>query len=65
MLQWPRCFPNNYLVGFSKLPRESRLAAIYDSRFTDNETDDEKRQGLGGREAVEEVGANRGFPIIA
>lgn len=36
-----------------------------DSCFTDDVTDDEKRQGHRAREVVEEVGADHGFPIIA
>lgn len=65
MLQLPKCFPNNYLVGFSKLPHKNRLGAIYDFRFTDDKTDNEKRQEHGAREVVEDVGADCGFPIIA
>ena len=64
MLQYPRCFLNNYLVGFSELHCESKPGTIYDSRFTDDETEDEKRQGHRAWEAGKEVGADRGFPII-
>jgi len=63
MLQFSRCFPNNCLVGVSKLPCVCRLGFVYDSHFTDSETEDEKGQGHGAREAMEEVGANHGFPI--
>lgn len=63
MLQFPRCFLSNYLVGFSKLPYESRLGFVYDSCFIDSETEDEKRQGHRAREA--RVGAYCGFPVIA
>lgn len=34
---------------------------FYDSHFTDNEAEDEKEQGHGAREAMEEVGTNRSF----
>lgn len=60
MLHIPRCFPNNYLAGFSKLSCESRLGFIYDSHFTDDETEDEKRQGHSAREAVRK-GRNRSW----
>lgn len=63
VLQFPRFFPNNYLVEFSKLPCESRLGFIYDSHFTDNETEDWKRQGHRAREPVEKMGADHGFPV--
>lgn len=65
MSQFSRCFPNNYLVGFSKLPQESRLGSIYDSRFTDDETEDEKRQGHRARGPEEKVGADHRLHIIA
>lgn len=64
MLQFSSCFPNNCLVGVSKLPCVYGLGFVYDSHFTDNEAEDEKEQGHGAREAMEEVGTNRGFPII-
>lgn len=56
--------PNNFLVGSSKLPCERGLGFIYDPLFTHDETEDEKRQGHTAREAMEEVGADHGSPII-
>ena len=56
--------PNNFLVRSSKLPCESGLDFIYDPRFTHDEAEDEKRQGHTAREAMKEVEADHGFPII-